>query len=251
MHKLMSFIALAILAQWVQPLAAHGPVRHKVTESVDIQAKPESVWRLLEDFGHPAWMPNVASASAQGGNAPGTVRELALIAGGVVKEELKTYAPENMSFSYKHSESPDCAVFPVHNYSASISVEPSGTGAKVTWNGAFYRCFMQNDPPPEQNDEVAIQAVTRLYQAGLAHLKTLAEAQGASIQASPAAAASGPQQAVEPRKFDGAPAPSVAHSPNPIHLPAGEESFDWEGKAASLALALLVLFWAVKSSMRN
>ncbi|MCP4875666.1 MAG: SRPBCC family protein, partial [Gammaproteobacteria bacterium] len=40
-----------------------------------------------------------------------------------------------------------------------------------------YRGYPNNDPPAELNDEAAIAAVTGLYQAGLAHLKEVAEKQ--------------------------------------------------------------------------
>ena len=39
------------------------------------------------------------------------------------------------------------------------------------WKGAFYRSYVNNDPPPEESDEAALNAVTGLYQAALANLK--------------------------------------------------------------------------------
>ena len=45
----------------------------------------------------------------------------------------------------------------------------------VTWKGAFYRGYRNNDPPAELSDEAAVAAVTGLYQAGLAHLKKIAD----------------------------------------------------------------------------
>ena len=47
--------------------------------------------------------------------------------------------------------------------------------AVVEWRGAFYRGFPNNDPPPEQNDEAAVKAVTGVYKSGLANLKKLVE----------------------------------------------------------------------------
>jgi hypothetical protein len=46
----------------------------------------------------------------------------------------------------------------------------------VEWRGAFYRAYPKNDPPPDQNDEAAVAAVTAVYKDGLANLKKLAEA---------------------------------------------------------------------------
>jgi hypothetical protein len=45
----------------------------------------------------------------------------------------------------------------------------------VQWDGAFYRGYPNNDPPPDLNDDAAIKAVTGLYQAGLAALKAKVE----------------------------------------------------------------------------
>ena len=50
--------------------------------------------------------------------------------------------------------------------------------ATVEWRGAFYRGFMNNDPPPELNDEAAKKAVSGVYRAGLDALKQKMEAGG-------------------------------------------------------------------------
>jgi hypothetical protein len=69
----------------------------------------------------------------------------------------------------------DITVLPVNNYSATLSVKDSGDGSIVTWRGAFYRGYPNNDPPAELNDEAAVAAVTAVYKAGLQNLKLLAE----------------------------------------------------------------------------
>ncbi len=154
---------------------AHGPSRQKLTETIEINAAPDKVWSIIKDFGNASWMPMVANTTAQGGNAAGATRELTLKNGGVIKEELKSYEADKMSFAYKISENPDCKVLPVNNYSSNIDVEASGNGTKVTWNGAYYRCFLQNNPPADQNEAAANQAVEAIYKESLAHLKALAE----------------------------------------------------------------------------
>ena len=174
MKKLFALAAVAAFA-WVGVVEAHGPSRQKLTETIEINAAPDKVWSIIKDFGNASWMPMVANTAAQGGNAAGGTRELTLKKGGVIKEELKTYEADKMSFSYKISENPDCAVLPVNNYSSNIEVEASGSGSKVTWNGAYYRCFLQNNPPPDQNEEAANKAVTAVYKESLANLKALAE----------------------------------------------------------------------------
>ncbi|HUL10886.1 MAG TPA: SRPBCC family protein [Methylococcaceae bacterium] len=175
MKRFLTLIALMMFA-WVGVANAHGPSRQKLTETVEINAAPAKVWNIIKDFGNAhAWMPMVASTTSQGGNAAGATRELTLKKGGVIKEELTGYEAEKMSYKYKISENPDCAVLPVNNYTSNIAVEASGSGSKVTWNGAYYRCFLQNNPPPDQNEEAANKAVTAIYKESLANLKALAE----------------------------------------------------------------------------
>ncbi|MBS1211694.1 MAG: MxaD protein [Proteobacteria bacterium] len=177
MKKLLS-AAVVLTFAWAGVASAHGPSRQKQVETIEINAAPAKVWDIIKDFGKPeAWMPMVASTTAQGGNAAGATRELTLKKGGVIKEELKTYEADKMSFAYKISENPDCAVLPVNNYSSNIVVEASGSGAKVTWSGAYYRCFLANNPPPDQNEESANKAIEAVYKESLANLKALAEKQ--------------------------------------------------------------------------
>ena len=61
------------------------------------------------------------------------------------------------------------------NYTSTITVSGEGNQSTVEWRGAFYRGFPNNDPPPDQNDEAAVKAVTAVYQSGLANLKALVE----------------------------------------------------------------------------
>jgi carbon monoxide dehydrogenase subunit G len=154
---------------------AHGPSRQKVEESIEIQAAPDAVWNVIKDFGNAqAWMPQIANTVGHGSNDKGATRELTLKSGGVIKEELKSYDAAQWTFSYKITEV-DPSVLPVANYSSTIKVEAAGGGSKVEWSGAFYRSWMTNNPPPEQNDQTAIAAVTKIYQDGLANLKSVVE----------------------------------------------------------------------------
>ena len=59
-----------------------------------------------------------------------------------------------------------------------MSVEGDGNKSVLSWKGAFYRGYMNNDPPPELNDEAAVKAVTGIYEAGLDAAKKAAEAGG-------------------------------------------------------------------------
>jgi hypothetical protein len=54
-------------------------------------------------------------------------------------------------------------------------VSSSGSGSLVRWRGAFYRAYLNNDPPPEQSDEAAVKAITGMFKGGLEKLKKVAE----------------------------------------------------------------------------
>lgn len=167
-------VSLTLFASSVQ---AHGPTRQKVTETIEINASAEKVWDIIKDFGvaH-TWLPMVEATESEGGNEPGATRILTLGPDVKVYETLKTYNADKMMYKYKIPvDTHDVKILPVNNYSATISVEANGEGSIVSWKGAFYRGYPNNDPPPELNDETAVKAVTALYKAGLAGLKTVAE----------------------------------------------------------------------------
>ena len=65
---------------------------------------------------------------------------------------------------------------PVSSYGSSISVKSNESGGSIiTWKSGFYRGYMNNNPPPELNDEAAVNAISAIYDAGLATIKKLAE----------------------------------------------------------------------------
>lgn len=175
---LTSFFALFLLLVSGQ-LMAHGPTRQKVVEAIEINASAEQVWAVIKDFGDAhSWLPMVESTSSEGGNEPGAKRVLTLGSGAKVYETLKKYDAAKMKYSYKIPVAThDVNILPVNNYSSTISVKAQGETSKVTWKGAFYRGYPNNDPPPELNDEAAVAAVSGLYQAGLTHLKKVVEDQ--------------------------------------------------------------------------
>jgi carbon monoxide dehydrogenase subunit G len=176
MKKLLPFVAASSLL-WVGLVDAHGPTREKHSESIEITAAPEAVWALVGDFSHPEkWMDVVESTTAEGGNEKGATRELKFKGGtGALKEELKNYDAEKKMIQYKVVDPTDPAVLPVNNYSAKITVEASGSGSKVEWDTAFYRWFLNNNPPEGQNEAAAKAAVEKVVKGGLASLKSVAE----------------------------------------------------------------------------
>ncbi len=94
--------------------------------------------------------------------------------GGVIEESLSKYDAGAKSLSYR-IDSVDVKVLPVNNYSSTISVKDTGGKTEVEWKAAFYRGYMNNDPPPELSDEAAVKAVARVYASGLAALTAKAE----------------------------------------------------------------------------
>jgi uncharacterized protein YndB with AHSA1/START domain len=164
----------------VLPLAAvaHGPSRQKVELEITVKAPAAKVWGLIADFcSIEKWHPGVAKCEGTGGNTVGAVRKLHVgkADGPVIVEELLIHDPEKMSYKYKITET-DVTVLPVTTYASFLTVFDNGDGtSKVVWRGGFYRSWGKNNPPPEQNDEAAVKAVSGTYQAGLDNIKKLAE----------------------------------------------------------------------------
>ncbi len=155
---------------------AHGPSRQKVKETIEIDAPAAKVWEIVGNFGDMSWLPGVSKTEASGGLTPEQAkRKLVLSNGGEIDELLTKYDAAAMTLGYR-IEHVDVKVLPVHDYASTITVKPAGDNkSTVEWRGAFYRGFMNNDPPPELNDEAALKAVTDVYQKGLAGLKAKAE----------------------------------------------------------------------------
>lgn len=173
----MLFAAFVTAAMALAPFAAeaHGPTRQKVTETIEIDAPAEKVWEVVGNFQDMSWHPAVAKTEGTGGNeVKVATRSLTLQDGNVIEEVLEKYDDTKMSYFYRITN--DVVAFlPVNNYSSTITVKPNGDKSTVEWRGAFYRGYMNNDPPEELNDEAAKAAVTGIYKAGLENLKAKVE----------------------------------------------------------------------------
>jgi len=177
---------MKLLDRWLTPVAAfamlsavpltggaHGPTRQKVVEKVTINAPAAAVWARIKNFDAiKDWHPAVAESPASQGNTVGSVRSIKLKGGGELIESLEGYDDAAMKYSYRAK---DGGALPVTNYTSTITVTASGNQSIVEWRGAFYRGHPGNEPPPEQNDDAAVKAITGVYQSGLANLKKLAE----------------------------------------------------------------------------
>jgi carbon monoxide dehydrogenase subunit G len=163
----------SLIALLCSPALAHGPTRQKVSEKITIAAPAATVWARIGNFDAlKDWHPAVAESAADKGNSEGSVRLVKLKDGGQLVETLENYNAAQMKYSYRAK---DGGALPVTNYTSTISVTADGNQSVVEWRGAFYRGYPNNDPPPDQNDEAAVKAVTAVYQRGLAELKTLVE----------------------------------------------------------------------------
>ncbi|MFD1701811.1 SRPBCC family protein [Methylopila henanensis] len=172
-HVLAAAAALAVGLAGVAE--AHGPTRQKTSKSVEINAAPDKVWAVVGNFQDASWIPIVEKTEGTGGNDKDATRKLTLKDGGAVVEELLTkYDAEKFTYAYRITNDV-VKVLPVTNYSSNIVVKGEGDKSTVTWSGAFYRGFPNNDPPPELSDEAALKAVNGLYEAGLKSLKDKVE----------------------------------------------------------------------------
>ncbi|APH58495.1 Hypothetical protein GbCGDNIH7_0203 [Granulibacter bethesdensis] len=152
--------------------SAHGPTRQKVEESVTLNATPDKVWAVIGNFHDMSWNPAVASATGDGGNKVTSLRTLTLKASGKpITESLDKYdATEHLYKTFLTKPNPDA--LPANDLSTELSVSPAAGGkSTVEWNAAFYRGYMNNDPPPNLNDEASKKAVADYMKAGLAALK--------------------------------------------------------------------------------
>jgi carbon monoxide dehydrogenase subunit G len=177
---------MKLLGRWLTPVAAfamlsavpltggaHGPTRQKVVEKVTINAPASAVWARIKNFDSlKDWHPIIAESPASQGNTVGSVRSLKVKGGGELTETLEGYDDAAMKYNYRAK---DGGALPVTNYTSTITVTASGNQSIVEWRGAFYRGHPGNEPPPEQNDDAAVKAITGVYQSGLANLKKLAE----------------------------------------------------------------------------
>lgn len=166
-------ICAALLAVIIAlPSEAHGPTRQKVKVTTIVAAAPAEVWAAIGNFQDMSWHPAVHATEGENGNAIDATRVLTLggADGPTISEVLYKFSDEKMSYSYRITDV-KVEVLPVTNYSAHLTVRPSGSGSEIEWRGAFYRGYPNNDPPEELNDEAAIKAVTGVYEAGMEALR--------------------------------------------------------------------------------
>jgi mxaD protein len=175
-------LIVAALFFFAAAVHAHGPVRAKQTLTVLIDAPAEDVWAVIKNYDDMSWHPAFSDTTAEGGNKKGATRVLTLKSGGTINEEMKAYKDDKMSYKYKitdmssagtiqHSgQEENIPVLPVNNYAATLSVKAKGNQAEVSWVATYYRAYLNNNPPPELDEEAADNAVEDALKAGLVSL---------------------------------------------------------------------------------
>lgn len=166
----LAAVLAAAIAFVTAPASAHGPTRQKVVETIEINASADKVWAVIGNFQDMGWHPAIAKTEGTGGNDVNATRKLTLQSGGVINEKLNKYDATKMSLQYEITEV-DLKVLPVTTYESWIAVTANGDKTSVEWKGKFYRGDVNNDPPPELNDDAAVNAVTGIYKSGLEALK--------------------------------------------------------------------------------
>jgi len=189
MRKLTILLPLLTLL-WASVASAHGPVRQKVAEEIVVAAPADKIWDAIkEPCKMKQWHPDVVDCKSEG-EGKGATFKLTLKNGGWINATVKKLNDKKMLFAFKFNtddmsttktivhanQEIGVPVIPVANFSSSILVKPEGDGkAKVIWKAAFYRAYMNNNPPEEMNEEAGIKAVTAFLKSGLDNLKKTVE----------------------------------------------------------------------------
>lgn len=154
---------------------AHGPTRQKVDESIVIDAPPEKVWAVIQNFHDMGWDSDVASTDGEGGNTVNSTRTLHLKSGGELVQVLESYKPEKHSYSVFMPHN-DPKVLAVADFSSQITVSAGDNGTStVEYRAAGYRGDPNGDPPESLNDASAITAMKTYVLDGLHGLKKAVE----------------------------------------------------------------------------
>lgn len=175
MKKFLALIALSLGVGLVPfSASAHGPSPQKVEKTITIKAEPAKVWAIVKDFGNMhKWHPAFSATKLEKKGAD-TYRTLTLKSGGTVYEKLRSADDADMKLKYEIVESQ--LPFTDYNSIMTVAKGPNAGETTVTWVGRFYRLYKLNPPIPEgQDDKTAVDAVTGVYDAGLANLKKVAE----------------------------------------------------------------------------
>ncbi|HEV7693462.1 MAG TPA: SRPBCC family protein [Hyphomonadaceae bacterium] len=141
------------------------PTPHaELTRSVDVNGSPDAVWAKIGAFcAIKAWHPAIGSCSEDGKKPP--TRTLVTKDGAATFVELQTgRSTKKRFYSYTFISAP----VPVTHYSSTFKVTAKGKGmSTVTWSGNYV--------PDAGKDKDAMDALTGIYESGLAEIKAQLE----------------------------------------------------------------------------
>ncbi len=152
---------------------SHGPSRQKVSESIEINASAEEVWKIVSDFKNFKWNPTITETSAES-NKAGSERVIKFKTGETIKQKLEKINQKKMMINWRILET-DNKILPVNSYAAKVFVKSQDNKTIVQYKSGFYRGFMGNDPPPELNDENSKKLVKTFITENLKGLKQIIE----------------------------------------------------------------------------
>jgi hypothetical protein len=148
----------------------------KVEHSIVINATPEQVWAVAGDFvGLNRWLPVIPESRLVLGrnNQVGAIRELTRLNGTKVQEKLLEYETDPMTLTYTYV---DGAVASTDYFATMIVSNAGGGRTKVVWKARFKRlAYWTDNPPAGQDDATPLNALNKVYPAGLANLKKVVE----------------------------------------------------------------------------
>lgn len=168
---LIAALSLSLLSTAALP---HGPSRKKEITTVEVNAPADKVWAVVGSYKDMSWHSDISKTEANGEEAEKSKRTLTFKSGAVFTDSLLTLDPAAKKIEFM-TEQEDLKTLPVEGYTSVITVKDEGGKTQVEWKGAFYRGYMNNDPPPELSDEAAIKAISAYQRRGLDSLKAKIE----------------------------------------------------------------------------
>jgi len=127
-------------------------------ESTELHGTADEIWPQIGHFCSQDWHPEVVRSEIYEGldGQTGALRDLFTRDGGHCIEELLWQNDALRTQVYRAIETP----LPVSNYVAELEVVAQGDRCRFTWRSRF-------DPDEAATDSEALDAVARIYQAGI------------------------------------------------------------------------------------
>ena len=128
------FCVLSLLITSQAAVVTAAPLQQLVA-TIEINRPAGEVWALLRDFDALRWHPRVKDVQLiRGSNGRiGAVRSVSMRDAPAYSDELVSYQDKAMSYRYRTLTSP----WPIDRYEATLSVQPHGKQARVTWRATY------------------------------------------------------------------------------------------------------------------